>query len=176
MFSQTTEKQFINFLQKQHQCQEKDVFITLKGGSDECYLYLYSNQLLKLTRLANVQSDIIKTQLSYICNGGGQICCGGGGCENCIKVSICERKYDQNEQGGKVLFGRPKHILRCLTNRGFRINRVGVGAQNFCQHISHSKEFLYSIHLQFFMLRWTQFSKVGQHYSTKHEKLIKGGS
>ena len=65
--------------------------------------------------------------------------------ENCIKISICERKYDQNEQGGKVLFGRPKHILRCLTNRVF-------------------------------MLRWTQFSKVGQHYSTKHEKLINGGS
>ena len=61
------------------------------------------------------------------------------------------QKYDQKEQGG-LLFGRPKHILRCLTNRGFRINRVGAGAQNFCQHISHSKEFLYSIHLQFFML------------------------
>ena len=45
--------------------------------------------------------------------------------ENCIKISICERKYDQNEQGGKVLFGRPKHILRCLTDRGFRINRLG---------------------------------------------------
>ena len=34
-------------------------------------------------------------------------------------------------------FWTPKHILRCLTNRGFRINRVGGGeTQNFCQHLT----------------------------------------
>ena len=65
-------------------------------------------------------------------------------------MKIASKVWSKGTRG--TPFWTPKHILRCLTNRGFRINRVGGGAQNFCQHISHSKEFLYSIHLQFFML------------------------